>query len=369
MAFTLVFDKAYFGKIFNVHVVGTEKSQERGREYHHLMTSLLSFEIHTPTYDRIVHHVTSDRMLSVQHRGDLLQVSFKGETKGTSVVRLEGSNLETLCTALTPIGSNQEPPRVVYSLTKVLPSLRLSVSLQELNVSLTGIADHFFQMLETTQTATTAIVDIIACLYKARFKVGDDSTPGRNLEILQQELELKVLMHWLRAIQRAVNLPDVSHEYIGRIVVNLANMIGIMAEAVSIDVQQLLAASVFFFDERNGAGVVVEGQKIEPMIKAKWNETRDASTIGDLADRFYDFVIITIAARILAVYVTEIEALRNACVDRVMATEPDQIERAQQKMNAAGRGLIGDMLRRMTDRRYEPVFQYVFALWPLREVT
>jgi hypothetical protein len=224
-------------------------------------------------------------------------------------------------------------------------------------------------MLETTQTATTAIVDIIACLYKARFKGGDDSTPGRNLEVLQQELELKVLMHWLRAIQRAVNLPDVSHEYIGRIVVNLANMIGIMGDAVSIDVQQLLAASVFFFDERNGAGVVVEAQKIDPILKAKWGETRDPSTIGDLADRFYDFVIITIAARILAVYVTEIDALRNACVDRVMATEPEQIERAQEKMNAAGKGLIGDMLRRMTDRRFEPVFQYVFALWPLREVT
>jgi hypothetical protein len=365
---TLVFDKAFFGKIFNINLGGTEKSTERGREFLHLITSLLSLEIYSPTYDKVIHHVTPDRVLSVQLRGEVLLLSIKSDQKSPTTLRLEGKNLDKLVTALTPISSAAEPPRVLQAVMQVLPSMRLPVPVMPVYERLTGIIDHFFQLLEANQTATPPIIDIIACLYKARFQGGSSSLAGRELEILEQELHLKVIMHWLRAIQRAVNIPDISHDYIGRIVVNLANIIGVMAESAGINVQQLIAASIFFYDERNGAGVVSEAQKLDPVLKAKLAETRDPSMAGDLADRFYDFVIITIAARILAVYVTEIEELRNACVDRVMAEGPAQIERATEKMNAAGKGLIGDMLRRMTDRRYEPAFQYVFALWPLRDV-
>jgi hypothetical protein len=132
-------------------------------------------------------------------------------------------------------------------------------------------------------------------------------------------------------------------------------VIGIAAEEVGIAVQQPLAADVLFYDER----VVVEAQRIEPLVNAKWTETRDGSPECALADR---------SARIVAVYATEAEALRKVCVDRVMAADSAQIKRATEKINAGGKGPIREMLRTMNDWRYKNIFQSVFALCPLREV-
>jgi hypothetical protein len=362
-----IFDRSFFGKIFSVTLASSDKSASKDRDLH-LITTLLAFDIYSSTYDKVLHHITVDRIASVQTKNSAVLVSLKSEGKSATVIRIENQDFKLLLAALTPIPSNAEVHRPSRALETILPALQLKYSQQELFSALTSTSDSLFRLLETTQTSPNTVIDIFSCLYKARFPRGDTVAPLENLELLKREIELKIMMHWLRAIQRAVNLPDVTHEYIGRIVVNLANMIGIMADVVDIDAQQLLAASVFFYDERNGTGVIQEAEKLDPIIKGKWGETRKPSTIGDLADRFYDFVIIAIAARVLGVYPTAIEELRDACVDRVMAEDPDVIRITTEKMNAAGKGLINDMLRWMTERRYEPIFHYVFALWPLRDV-
>jgi hypothetical protein len=123
--------------------------------------------------------------------------------------------------------------------------------------------------------------------------------------------------------------------------------------------------TLYFVQESEVSHVKREAQALERIIMA---QIPDRSTIGDLADWFYDFVIIAFAARILQVSGTEIDALRDACVKRVMAKADTEIEDATRNMNGCAKSLVKDMLIRMNDRRYDPAFQYVFALWPLAGV-
>jgi hypothetical protein len=161
-----------------------------------------------------------------------------------------------------------------------------------------------------------------------------------------------------------VALTDVSHDYISRIVVNLANTIAIVGDTLDIDAQQLLAASVFFYDEHGGSGAAAEADNIARLAQAKLFDIQE-SIRDELTGRLYDWTILAIAGRILAVYVHDIEVLRNCCVERVMSTDKQALDN---KMYRAAKMLIGDMLRKMNDRRFEPAFQYVFALWPLKDV-
>jgi hypothetical protein len=358
---TQVFDKTFFGRIFNVTLAGSDKSKERSRQSLHLITSLLAFEIYSPSYDKVVQRVTCDRVVSVNTKGDTLTVTCKSDQKSNMTIKLECDKVKDLEVALVPVPANREAPKVSLAMSAVLPSLQLNYSLGEVNAELTKIVDRFLTTLEYAAGSTPPIVGILLCVYKSRFRSAE---PRRHVEILSAELRLRFLLHWTAAVQKAASLTDVSHEYLSRIVVNLANTTAIVGDTLDIDAQQLLAASVFFYDEHNASGAAAEADKIARLAQGKLFSIQEG-TRDELSDRLYDWTILAIAGRILAVYVHDIEVLRNCCVERVMATSRQALDN---KMYKAAKMLIGDMLRKMNDRRFEPAFQYVFALWSLKDV-
>jgi hypothetical protein len=160
-------------------------------------------------------------------------------------------------------------------MSRVLPSLRLSYS------ELTKIIEGPLRALDSPARSNLAIADIFSCVYKVRFQSGD---PGIALYALSTELSLRFLLHWTAAIQRAVALSGVTHDCVSRMVLNLANTIAVLADTLDIDTQQLVAASVFFYDERAGAGVAHEGENIATAIQVKLSICHDGQR-GYLTDR------------------------------------------------------------------------------------
>jgi hypothetical protein len=309
-----------------------------------------------------VQRVTCDRVLSVVAKDGSLAVHMKPDARGTAALKLECDKLAQLEAALRPVSSGQAPRKRSLAMSRVLPSLRLNYSVHELQSDLTQIIDRLLTTLESHAGSIPAIIDIFSCVYKVRFQGGD---PRSDLVTLSAELSLRLLLHWTAAIRRAVALVGVTHDYVSRIVVNLANTIAVVADPLDIDAQQLVAASIFFYDERNGGGVADEGEKIAKAIRAKLAISRDGPA-DYLTDRLYDMTILAVVGRLLNVYIFDIEQLRDACVERALG-ESTKTEEQDEAMNRVAKIFIGDVLRRMNDKRFDPIFQYLFAIWPLKD--
>jgi hypothetical protein len=83
-----------------------------------------------------------------------------------------------------------------------------------------------------------------------------------------------------------------------------------------------------------------------------------------LIDQLYDVVLLAICARILNVYPSDVDVLRDLYMEKVLADEENP--ESDQKIRDAVKRLVSGMIGRFNDRRYDREFQYVFALWPLQ---
>jgi hypothetical protein len=209
-----------------------------------------------------------------------------------------------------------------------------------------------------------SIVDVFASLYIIRFGVRDAAA---SLQAFAQELKLRFLLLWIRAMLKAVSLTDVHPEYVGRMAVHLGNSVALVGESIGLDVESLMAAAVYLYESKDGNGVVREGEKLELAVHEMFVASRaaDGTEADQFVDRLYDVAILAVCGRIVNVYPNDLEALRDVCVARVLRTAG--IAETTSQLDQSVNLLLGDILWRFTDKRYEPPFQYVFALWPLRK--
>jgi hypothetical protein len=357
--------RAWYGKIFDVTLSGADKPKASSAGALHLMTSPSALELYSPSYDRLVQRVPTDRIAAVYAKGGSVLVSYRADGKSAPLsLRLECAKPAKLAVALQPVAAGKAHARESHAVQRILAGIPRAAEIAQ---QLHALCDRLLALLASQLQSNPALVDIASCLYRARFGSAD---PAASVALLNQELKLRLLIVWARAMLKAASLHDkgLHPEYVGRMAVHLADTIGAISESLQpqLDATKLLAATVYLYETGDPKGVLLEAERFELTAHEHFcqSKARAEATADPRIDRLYDIALLAVCARILNVYPSDVDVLRDICMEMVLAR--DKNVDWEQKIGESVELLISGMIGRFNDRRYDREFQYVFALWPLQ---
>lgn len=414
----LVFIKKYQNKIFDGFLINSDAKVKHGTPIHLIITPNY-FDIYNDVWDKRLKRVTCDKFGKAYVKDDCIIIEVKNDKDPMKIQPKK--NAQELAEALTlaPSNSTQFDPKETLAYTKVLPSINLGTirSTADLYSDLKNISAEFLNILtpsvsktstglntataggstqvEQPQSAASRInlcfVDLLICIYQVRFgnrKPASTTEINNNIGILYKELRLTFLKIWVDSLEHASRL-QINKDFLVRLISALGNSIALMIEFRSdVNLEQLLGACAYYCDGGNIAGVYHECKKAADAIanaKAALRAVADSSTLSsgdksanrfsapcempEYADKLYSIAIMLMAGKLTEIYQFDFDSLTEETVNIVTVTGAQSTPKPQQmdKLDLQMKSFSGDMLRKFKDRRYEPLFQYVFAMWVLRE--
>ena len=418
MSETLMFTKKFQNKIFDGFLSsGDVKAKSAART--HLIISYLYFDIYSETWDKVIKRVTTDKFGNAFIKDDCVVIEIKNEKEP---IRFHTRKTNELLQALKLTTASQENQAESLSLTKILPTINLSDlrTDKDFYSDLVNIANDFISVLggSTAPTASVSkvassashpLADCLACIYKIRFGSLDPPKTitdiNNNLAILTRELRLTFLSIWIASLELASQL-QVNKDFLLRLIASLGNSVALIASTVETDINlaQLLGACAYFCDGGNIAGVYHECKKATDSLATAFANSRrppsqsnasnqqaqeagNKSTASvsslpklspptsapckkpEFSDKLFSTTIMEFAGKLTDIYSFDLESLADAMMKLVIDTgnqempPPERIAELEVHMKS----FSGDMLRKLKDRRYDPLFQYVFAMWVLRK--
>ncbi|OHT00078.1 hypothetical protein TRFO_33315 [Tritrichomonas foetus] len=366
MSEQLMFTKKYQNKIFD-GFLGSADTKAKNNSHVHLIISYLYFDIYNDVWDKIIRHVSVDKFASATLKDDCVIIEIKNEPKDP--IKFHTHKASELMAALKLSTITQENLKESISLTRIIPTFNLqNKSPNDFYTELANVANAFLMILNPGATTCTPINDALCCIYKSRFANPNDVE--NNMKILAKELKLNFLSVWISSLELASQL-QVNKDFLLRLIAALGNSVALISESAEINLEQLLGACAYYCDGGNIAGVYHECKKATETIATALTEIRRVNT-GDkyeFSDKLYAITIMLIAGKLTDLYAFDLESLAEITLDVTNETgtqenpPPERIIELDQQMKS----FSGDMLRKLKDRRYEPLFQYVFAMWVLRK--
>lgn len=341
------FDKAYFGKIFDVIPAGEKKKHQP----QHIVTSWLYLDVYSSNFSKRLHHINSHAVANVSVKNDTVTIHMKD-----TPLKYETDNPDELKAAATPIIFEQNSVVQSCQALKIFQSMGISLSDAETLKNKCGeAAQQLFELLTKRAPESPSVppylIDLFACIMKARQV--ERQEPFSALEAAAKGLRMHFMTVWLDAVITAASLEDIEQEYIDRIIVNLAETIATLGDANGISTRQFVSATAFYYEQKSTAGVVREAKRLQEEL-SKLVET------APIVQRLYLMATVAHSARVVGTLVYTGDRIRELAVE--MVTSMSEAEYAE-AIDDVIRTSVGDMLRRLNDRRYEPEFQHVFALW------
>ena len=350
-ALQTVFDKAYFGKIFHVKVPREKKKQKEM----HIITSWFYLDIYSDNFGRRLHHIAVRSIDSVGVKNDVITIHVKEKEP----LKFECDNMEELKAAITPVDFKREVTQV-FRAHDIFAAM--GISGDTLNKKLFAAAKQFYELVYNgsieDKNLPAAMSDILACLFKLKHSANPD--PDKTIEELVKGLKLHFLLVWIEAVNTAASLGDVDEEYIRRVIVYLSETIIFLGDSLQIQTKQFASAVAFYYEQKNKLGIVHESKKMQTAAKEMLSPDSESATLR----RLYETAVVMFAARLSGCYLYNTDTLRDLAVKLVL--EKDEAKYAQ-AIDQTISVTIGDMLRRLNDKRYESAFQFVFALWKMRD--
>lgn len=421
MSETLMFTKKFQNKIFDGFLSsGDVKTKSSSRT--HLIISYLYFDIYSETWDKVIKRVTTDKFGNAYLKDDYVVIEVKNEKEP---IRFHTRKSNELLQALKLTTASQENQSESLSLTKILPTINLSDlrTDKDFYSDLVNIANDFISVLggstasssapsgpKSTNSSIQPLADCLACIYKIRFGSLDPpktiSDINNNLAILARELRLTFLSIWVSSLELASQL-QVNKDFLLRLIASLGNSVALIAATIEneINLSQLLGACAYFCDGGNIAGVYHECKKATDSIATAFSNSRrppsaqpnssnqqnpdagNKATISstslpklsapasapckrpEFSDKLFTTTIMEFAGKLTDIYSFDLESLADTIMKIVIDTgnqEMPPLERIAE-LDVQMKSFSGDMLRKLKDRRYDPLFQYVFAMWVLRK--
>ena len=340
------FDKAYFGKIFDVIPAGEKKKHQP----QHIVTSWLYLDVYSSNFSKRLHHINSHNVSNVSVKNDTVTIHMKD-----TPLKYETDNPDELKAAATPIIFEKESI-APFQAPKIFQSMGISLSDAETLKNKCGeAAQQLFQLLMKRPPESPSVppflIDLFACIMKARHV--ERQEPFSALEAAVKGLRMHIMTIWLDAVITAAQLEDIEQEYIDRIIVNLAETIAALGDANGISTRQFVSATAFYYEQKSTAGVVREAKRLQ-------EELSQLVDTAPIVQRLYLMATVAHSARIAGTLVYTGDRIRDLAVEMVTSMSESGYTEA---IDDVIRTSVGDMLRRLNDRRYEPEFQHVFALW------
>ena len=366
MSEQLMFTKKYQNKIFNGHLNSAD-AKSKNTAHVHLIISYLYFDIYNDVWDKVIRHVTVDKFNGASVKDDYVQIDIKNEPKDP--IKFHTNKTDQLLAALKLTTMSQENQKEALSLTKIIPMLKLpGMQPADFYSELNTIVSEFMTILNQSATPSPPIVDALCCAYKVRFGSSDDVQ--NNLKILKKELRLIFLSIWISSLELASQL-QVNKDFLLRLIASLGNSVALMVPSAEVNLDQLLGACAYYCDGGNIAGVYHECKKATELITTALTEIRKTNVMEkyEFCDKLYAITIMLISGKLTDLYSFDLESLSeeivnvSSAVGHLMNPSPAVIGEIDSQMKS----FSGDMLRKLKDRRYEPQFQYVFAMWVLRK--
>lgn len=417
MSEPLMFTKKYQNKIFDGFLSsGDVKAKSTART--HLIISYLYFDIYSETWDKVIKRVTTDKFGSATLKDDCVVIEIKNEKEP---IRFHTRKTNELLQALKLTTASQENQTESLSLSKILPMINLNDIKNEKDfyTDLVNIANDFLNILGGSNPANSPgqkasastnqpLANCLACIYKVRFGSLDPPKTifdiNNNLTILSRELRLTFLSIWIQSLELASQL-QVNKDFLLRLIASLGNSVALVAQTIESDINlsQLLGACAYFCDGGNIAGVYHECKKATDSIATAFANSRRASSQGnqqnsqtqeqqnkqasaaslpkmsappsapckkpEFCDKLFTTTIMEFAGKLTDIYSFDLDTLAETLMKIVIDTgnqdqpPPERIAEMEVQMKS----FSGDMLRKLKDRRYDPLFQYVFAMWVLRK--
>lgn len=417
MSETLMFTKKYQNKIFDGFLSsGDVKAKSTART--HLIISYLYFDIYSENWDKVIKRVTTEKFGNASLKDDCVVIEIKNEKEP---IRFHTRKTNELLQALKLTTASQENQTESLSLTKILPTINLSDirTDKDFYQDLANIANDFLSILggstasaavsgpKISASSNQPLADCLACIYKIRFGSLDPPKTifdiNNNLTILSRELRLTFLSIWIQSLELASQL-QVNKDFLLRLIASLGNSVALVAGTIETDINlsQLLGACAYFCDGGNIAGVYHECKKATDSIATAFANSRrpppqtnsanpqnqdpgNKSSSASLpkmsappsaickrpefSDKLFATTIMEFAGKLTDIYSYDLESLAETLMRIVIDTGNQEIPPPERiaEMEAQMKSFSGDMLRKLKDRRYDPLFQYVFAMWVLRK--
>ncbi|KAH0795039.1 hypothetical protein GPJ56_001065 [Histomonas meleagridis] len=329
----------------------------------HILTSSFYFDVVSNHWGKILYHITTEHFVSVSYKGKVVTIVYDGKSTLKLTCQTCDKAIKLVDALQLEPAETPPTPREVYATTKVLTQLNLEPDeVTKINSELTTLITKLLNKIDNSVAFNPCFSDILSCVYRIRFPRGDIN---KNISSLKSELYLYFLLLFVNSLERASQLKS-SRDYLIRIVGNLGNTISIIADDLRINVKHLLGACNLYCEGGSVAGIYNESKKLQVTVMEKFADERKDLEIKDftLIDKIFSIAVMVICGGLAGVYQFSIDTLTKEIVEYVCSIRSGRITETS-KLDLQMKIFAGDMLRCCNETRYEPEFQYVFAIWVL----
>lgn len=352
----VVLNPKYYSSIFECLLI-TDKGKEEKPV--HFLPGPKGFDIISKEWDNTLYHIRIDQIGSVGVNQNVISISCNNKIS----IKLRCDKFEKVVEALQVDDNTKN--NYDLAITQILPQLNLESSvIIELNQALMKFVSKVITTIDSSVSISKELVYLLACVYQLRFPKGDWK---KNIQYFKKEFYLFFLLLMVNSLEK-LSQQKADKEYLSRIVSNTGNTISLLSDPLRINVKQLLGYCAYYCEEGGPTTCILsESKKVKATILEMFrNERRDdiVKQYFGFIDKMYLLALIGFCGKLVDIYDADIVHLTNVAIDNLTSFNLEK-QFSIEDMNYSMKLFVGNMLKCCNEKRYESLFQFVFAAWAM----
>jgi hypothetical protein len=375
-----MFPPRYHGTVFNVSYEPQPPPKDPlkfgGKA--HLITTLNGAEVFSADWrDTFAKFQPADIERLENRKTSVVLVMRPGLQTATMILSTKPEPSDALAAALTQILVIPKPEIRFLALSEILPTCKFPGRREEMEVhkGMMPLAMPIIQAFGGTKYSTTTngqFVDALTCVYRMRYRNSNiqpinDCTKETGLNVRR-----RMVVIWCDALLRAIQPSEApfAFPYFSKLALNLRETIVKASKRLSINADDVLAAASQFAE--SGSPGNLEGIAKRISDEAQGGINADLATSTPVDEGYFkwslDLAVITLVGIIVNLYAVDIENFSAVLVrfTRTVVTPGGQVEDAKKEMKQAEALFLRYVLRLLDGQRYDPKFQFIYAIWHLQ---
>lgn len=363
----------YYGTIFHVKYTLDEKKSSRSKPAI-LITGKDSFMVLKDDWKEAVAQISTNHVTATTKNPDGVLVQYKADGK-QNYIYLESEKSDKLYSAITVETSKTAQMPSYATLTKIIPTFKFEMlsTTEELYDNLVNMQTRFYASFGCQKPAQMPFVDILTCLY--RFRYGNDAADQiqNNVDSLLIEFRRQFFSDWCFSILKAATFDPKqknAYDYSVRLVSNLLTDIHLNSDSIEANTTDLYKAVAEMCERGDATNITSAVKSMTDMFQGMFEDNYKHTKC--LKEEFVQVLarvaLLLFCGNMIQIYPIEVERLVMKTVDFTAAVyNGNSIQENFVSLVKTVESFHNEMLRFMDDKRYDPMFRFVFVSAELAE--